>query len=256
MISYTRGVSPNRVRVSAVLCGLLAIAIRLYWVRETGFRQPWLAWYLGSVLVSILVPLGLFYALAWQALTRRGTLRVDAQRGWFVADASPRRSLSGIIVMSAGTYFALFERVPNTDRVRLNTVPGMLPFALVAAGVFLLVGIRIIVVNRPLVILDRDGITLARLLRSNHLPWVELAGGSAQLDPRGRLVHVLTAPDLSGRARTVAMLPTGLLRVDPVLLETAVRTYINEPDRRAEIGTEVGLQHLTAQPSAATAAAS
>ena len=249
--SYTPDVSRNRVRVVAVLCGLLAIAARIYYAFELELRHPWLAWFAGSVLVSVLVPFGLFYALARPALVHRGTLRVDAQRGRFIADASPKLSFRGIAVMVIASGSVPVERVPNTDRMRLDTVPGLLPTALTAVSVFVLAGVLVIVMNRPRVILDRDGITVTPLLRSTHRAWADLVPGSVQLGPRGRLLNLMMASDRPGRPGTLVQLPTGLLHVDPMLLETAVRTYIDEPDRRAEIGTDIGLDRLSNQRSAA-----
>jgi hypothetical protein len=135
----------------------------------------------------------------------------------------------------------------------IDAPPGLLPIAAVLLGVCLLVGITVIVVNRPRVALDRDGITVTRLLRSSHLAWADLVVRSAQLGPHGGSLYMRTMPDRTGRSSNVATLPTAWLHVDPVLLETAVRTYIDQPDRRVEIGTDVGLQRLTIQANGATA---
>ncbi len=137
------------------------------------------------------------------------------------------------------------ERVPNTDRMRLSTVPGLVPAAAVVFGLFLLVGVTVIVINRPRVVLDRNGFSVVGWLRTRRLAWTDLVAGSAQLGPRGRWLYVQTVVPDPGRYGNVAKLPAVRLDVDPLVLREAVSTYTDQPLRREEIGTAAELARLT-----------
>ncbi len=224
--------------------------MRLYYELELELDHPRAGWYFGSVLVPVLLAFGLFYAITWRSFVRRGTLRLDAERGRFVVDASRRKVPVGIMFLTLASNALPVTRVENADRMSLNGVPGLLPIAAVTFGVWVLLGVTIIVMNRPRVTLDRDGLQLTHLLRTTRVAWADLATGSTRVGPKGRTVDVRDA--VSGR---IVTLPTASLDVDPRLLEIAIRGYLDEPASQGDIGTEAGLQRLASGRSGAPATA-
>ena len=246
---YTLAVSRNLIRSAAVGCGLLAIAIRFYYVLQLELRLPFPVSFLAGVLATFLVPFGLLAVML--RYRRRAPLQIDAEQTRFVADRSPRRAFLGLLMFLVASGQIPFERVPNTDRMRPSTVPGMLPIGSVLFGLCLVAGLALIVINRPRLVLDRDGVLVEGLLRSERLAWTDTLAHSACLDQRKRWLYLQTAAQDPGQLKAVK-LPVAWLDVDPILLQQAIRTYTDQPQRRDEIGTEAELERLTSETDVAT----
>jgi hypothetical protein len=231
------------VRVTAIGCGVLAIAGRLLYDFELELREPFVVWFLGAAVANVLIPFGLLAIVIRRARVGAG-LRVDAEHGRFVADSNPRLAYLGLMLFVLAGGFVSVERVPNTHRMRLYTDPWLLSADAIVLVIFLTAAVAVMR-NRPSVVLDRDGVSVVGPLRSQRWAWTETVAYSTYLDLRKRWLYMQTATPDPATVR-VAKVPVGWLDVDPMLLQHAIRTYADQPQRRAEIGTESELARLTA----------
>lgn len=194
----------------------------------------------GVLAFGLLLTIGAYLLLVRRARTRPATWRVDPRRRRFVAPAHP--VLSGAYAIVASWVLGggvITERVPGEDRMRLADFG-----ALTTAGACLVVvAIAVtLLVERPRLVLDPDGLALRSVLRRLRIRWDELEpGGPPPPVERGPGALVLYR-----RPATPVTLATPLVYVDAAFLAHTIRVYAENPDRRAAIGTEAELAELRA----------
>ncbi|MGC4748496.1 hypothetical protein ACLQ28_23005 [Micromonospora sp. DT201] len=173
---------------------------------------------------TLLVPLAV-YALLTRSTWRRPMIwQVDTKKRRFVAPANP--TWIGQWSITLGWLAAAFvqtERVVGEDRVRLVQTTGTVALAIAVAAVVLGGIATTLLLNRPLLALDPDGITTQGLVRRTALRWDRLHPGSPP---------VANPP------------PARRLHVDPVFLANTVRHYVEHPEHRPAIGTQRELDRL------------
>ncbi|MET8084598.1 hypothetical protein [Micromonospora sp. NPDC005237] len=190
------------------------------------------------------------YALFTRAIRQRpATWEVDVGGRCLVAPASPRWIGPWSIVLGwlAGG-FVQTERVPGEDRLRLADDPGTVALS-IGVPVLVMGGVAaILLMNRPLLALDRDGITVRGIIRRTFLPWDRLLAGGPKPPARGAanlsLMRLPATP--GGRAPVGYPLPIARLHVDPTFLAHTIRHYVEHPEHRPAIGTADERERLRA----------
>ncbi|MET8040270.1 hypothetical protein ABZU25_05305 [Micromonospora sp. NPDC005215] len=188
------------------------------------------------------------YALSTRSIRRPATWQVDTDQNRFVAPASPK--WLGPWAMVLGWIAAAFvqtERIAGEDRGQLVQITGMLALAIAVPAV-VLGGIAItLLLNRPLLALDRDGITAQGLVTRTVLRWDHLLpGGPPPPTRKAASIPLMRLAAMPGKPPHAYPLPVGRLHVDPGFLANTVRQYVEHPDRRTAIGTQRELERLHA----------
>ncbi|MFG3554904.1 hypothetical protein ACGGAQ_10965 [Micromonospora sp. NPDC047557] len=199
-----------------------------------------------------LVPWAAYALLTRSVRQRPATWEVDAGRRCFIAPASPRWIGPWSILLGwlAGG-FVPTERVPGEDRLRLADIPGTVALG-IGIPVLVLGGIAaVLLMNRPLLALDRDGITMQGIIRRSFLPWNRLLAGGPMPPARGAanltLMRLPATP--GGRAPVGYPLPIARLHVDPAFLAHTIRHYVEHPEHRPAIGAADERERLRAAQS-------
>jgi hypothetical protein len=232
-------VSPTSLRWSALPLGLLALAVR---VAESLWLQP-LTWemsdrgrllvLLTGHLVAIGVPLGIFALLfLWD---RRSPARFTIGQGRLIVPPSPLVAGSqAILWMSFGGGMVLTER--DGDSMRL--VEAEWRASVIGVAVFAAVALAFLLVRRPLLHLDPEGLTIRRLWRTTRLAWDQLyPGGPRPISKHERSMRIyLKGAPVAGTWPGVDI-PVRWLHVDPAFLADTIRHYVEHPEDRATIGT-------------------
>lgn len=236
--------SPTFVRWSVLPLGLLLFALRLadrFWLvpltwrmEDAGDRFLVLA---GALAVELAIPIGVLTLLAVRSVRRaRFELRDDR----FTVAPTPVHAVTwAMLCMSTSAGLVLTERVPNGDSMRLMTSDFGWQSSLIGVGIFWTLAVVILLVQRPLLYLDPEGLTLRQLLRTTKVTWDQLEPGWPRppIGRRDRFVYVyIKAPPVAGRNPTVD-LPIKWLHIDPTLLADTIRHYIEHPEDRPAIGT-------------------
>ncbi|MEU8333319.1 hypothetical protein [Micromonospora sp. NPDC048839] len=203
-----------------------------------------LAW-LAVLSGTLLVP-WVGYRLMTRSNRGPATWQVDAERNRFVAPASPR--WMGTSSMLLGWFAAAFvqtERIAGEDRAQLVQTTGMLALAIAVPAV-VLGGIALtLLLNRPLLTLDRDGITAQGFVRRTFLPWDRLApGGPPPPTRKAASIPLMQVHPVPGKPPYPYPLAAGRLHVDPGLLANTIRQYVEHPEHRTAIGTPRELNRL------------
>ncbi|MEU5905441.1 hypothetical protein ABZ780_13825 [Micromonospora sp. NPDC047467] len=184
-------------------------------------------------------------------LTRRvrqwpATWEVAAGAEKFVASASPRWLGPWVILIGwlAGGA-VLTERVPGADRVRLAEIPGVLAVSIAVPAVVLAAMAAVLLLDRPRLILDRDGITKQGLARRAFVRWDRLLPGGPP-SPARRTVNLtlMQQPATPGRPPVPFSLPMAPLHIDPTFLAETIRHYVEHPEHRSAIGTQDELDRV------------
>jgi hypothetical protein len=241
-------------RLLAVPFAVLAFALR---IGETLWLQPFalriaspdvsLLAYLGLVAASLAVPAGSYLLLTGQARKRRATWQLDDRGRRFTAPASPHWVGPWAIGLGwAAGGLSATERVPNQDRMRIAQLGALTTVSVVLAAAVLALALLMLLVNRPCLHLDPDGITLHRIVTQVRTRWDELMPGGppapAKRDAFLTLCRV-TATPVEGPARPWK-LPARSLHVDPAFFAYTIRRYVDSPERRAGIGSTAELTAL------------
>ena len=215
------------------------------------FRLDPLTWRLESVplalgallliaAASLGLPLG-GYLLLTRRARRRPASWASAGAGSFAAGAAPRLigPWSVVVGWMGGGALLVTERVQGTDRVRIASYDTFEWVSTAFFGLALAVVVLAVLLDRPRIVLDRDGIKVHRIGRPLHLRWDELV--SSELP--GRWEHLVVHRVGAGGPQPVK-LPAGRLQVDPAFLAHTVRRCRDEPALRVAIGTAAGLTDL------------
>ncbi|MFF0470648.1 hypothetical protein ACFYPX_24835 [Micromonospora zamorensis] len=179
---------------------------------------------------------------------RPATWEVTAGTGSFVASTSPRWISPPTILFGwlAGG-FVLTERVPGEDRVRLADLPGNVALSIAIPVVVLAGTAAVLLLNRPRLTLDRNGITKQSVTRRTFLRWDRLLPGGPPAPTRNAAtITIQRQPATPGGPPVPSPLPTGPLHVDPAFLAETIRHYVEHPEHRAAIGTQQELDRLRA----------
>lgn len=225
---------------------LLAFAMHL---GATLWLQP-LTWRIGPLALGLLaysglaagsfgIPLAAYLLLTRAARQRRPAWYLDEQKRRFVAGSSPYST--GPLAILSGWFtggLVLTERVPNEEHMRIAQFGVVTTISIVAAlGLLILITLRLLV-NRPRLILTAEGITVQVLRGRVETRWDELLPGGPP-PPAKRNPHtlvVLTINAAGGPPQPQA-LPARSLHIDTAFLAATIRCYVENPDRRAGIGT-------------------
>ncbi|HCT81854.1 MAG TPA: hypothetical protein DGG94_22760 [Micromonosporaceae bacterium] len=234
---------PNRVRVIAFLCGLLAIALRLaekFWLEPWSWRfDQWpvsLLLFMNALVLAMLIPFAIFGLLTWRMRGKPVPLQVDTRRRWFVAKATPH--LGGfwaILLMWIGGGAIMTERVPNQEAVRVAHLPGAVAISVVGVLLFAAGAVALLFSNTVRVVLEPESVHVRQLWMSGRVKWDDVV----------HVEQVRTGLNLWRRTSRLSLgVPLLFLQVDPEVLTRAIRTYVQQPERRAAIGTFEELQRL------------
>jgi len=246
--------SPTALRWCAVPLGVLGFALRL---AVTFWLQP-LTWQLSlasgllaiaaGMAVAVAIPFGIFWLLTGGIRQRPEAFACGDGR--FTVPASPLYAGSQAMMwmfLSGGA--VLTERVPNGDRMRMAEFGFTWPATVIGVGVFWVVALVILLIQRPQLHLESGGLVLRRFLRTTAIAWDELAPGGP-LPPvkrRARRLRLyLNHTPMLGQYAASEDVPIGWLHIEPAFLARAIRHYVEHPQDRAAIGTEEGLCQLRA----------
>jgi hypothetical protein len=131
------------------------------------------------------------------------------------------------------------------------------PFGLVAAFIALTIfNVIPILRGRPGVDLTPEALVYRQPLGDLIIPWPALAAEATvtitRADLQSSAVLTVGRPDLVRRRGLVSAsfrIPVALLQIDPLVLAGTIRYYLQNPDRRAQIGTLTEHEHLLAELS-------
>jgi hypothetical protein len=197
------------------------------------------------VLVAVLVPYGIFLLLA--ITQRRRPKEFTIHKGHFVVEASPFFAAGQammLMVLSGGLVFS--ERVPFGDSMRLAEFA--LPATVVAVGLFWAGALAHLLIARPQLRIDHDGLTIRRVWRFTRIAWDDLAPGGPVPPTRRRARQMrvyLNGPPVFGQYPPSEDIPIGWLHIeDRATIGTssasAINAYDNErdpkDDRQASYG--------------------
>ncbi|MCW3844403.1 hypothetical protein ONA70_30380 [Micromonospora yasonensis] len=244
----------RRARILALPFGSLAFALRLaatFWVNPLTWQMrpaglSLLVWLAGPV-VSVAIPVGLYHLAVLRAVPRRpASFQLD--NGALVAPASPHDiGTAAIIVLWIAAGAVLTERVPNADQLRLAQIDFAALVSIAIVGLLSALAVALVLVDRPWVALNRDGITVQRMTSRRFIGWPELAPGGPPPPPgrrpRNLWLYRTHGPTVGGRPRP-ELLPVGQLQVDPAFLANTIHHYVDQPGQRPDIGTEAELDRV------------
>jgi hypothetical protein len=235
--------SAAALRWCAVPLGLLAFALRLantlWWEPYTWRFSPIVGTLLSVGVLIVLV--GILFGVF--ALLSRGYRPPAAfgvgESGFTVSPSVIFTSAQAIMWMFFGGGLIVTERVPNGNTMRLAEFSSGRVVSLLAVGVFVAVAAAFLVVRRPQLLLDSEGLTIRRLWSNTRLPWDELApGGPLPPAKKQRQLQLFRKPPPNYPNYVPAeAIPVGRLDIDPAFLATAIRHYVEHPESRAAIGT-------------------
>jgi len=245
--------SATALRWCAVPLGLLAFATRLaiaLWWQPVTWRFSLalgLLFMLGATLVAVGIPFGIFALISRRY--RRPAEFALGEGGFTVAPSAVFGATQTILWMFLGAGLVPTERVPNSDSVRLAEFgPGWF-VSLALLGGFMAGALAFLVVRRPRLLLDTEGLTIRRLWRSTRLAWEDLAPGGplppAKKTQRHLQLYRKPPPNYPNYVPAEAI-PIGWLDIDPAYLAAAIRHYAEDPQDRAAIGTVAELDRLRA----------
>lgn len=247
--------SVNLARVLALPVGLLAFALRLattFWVMPlTWHMRPTilgLPVWLTGLAASVLVPMGLYFLLTKPVPRRPASFQLDGQHRRFVAPAAPHAVAALVIVVlwvAAGS--VLTERVPNGDGLRFAQFDYATSMSAAVVALLFVLAVVLLLINRPRLTLDPDGITVQRMASRRRIGWNELCPGGwpppTGRKPRNLTLYRMAGPTPGGYPKP-EQLPVGQLHVDPAFLADTIRHYVEQPAHRHNIGTEHELARL------------
>jgi len=219
------------------------------WRSAQGVGVHLLVW-LGAILCAVAVPFAIF-ALLSRGYRRPAEFAIDERR--FIASSSGVFAGSqAIMCMFFAGGLVATERVPNRDAMRLAEFGWAWLVSAILLSVFVAAAVAFLVVRRPQLLLDSEGLTIRRLLGSTRLAWADLAPGGPLPPARRKQRHLqlFRKPPL-GYPNYVpaAAIPIGWLEIDPAYIAAAIRLYVENPEERSTIGTAEGLARLKAGQS-------
>ncbi|GAA1813158.1 hypothetical protein GCM10009682_37920 [Luedemannella flava] len=225
--------SPTAFRWAAFGLGLLAFALRaaekMLPLRPTYTTAPvGIVGYVVIVgLIVVGIPFGVFALLARRARRAAGFVRRD---GRLVVEASPvAAGTQAVLLMSLAGGFA-----PSPMGSR-GIPANLLLVATLPMGIFVGAAIAILLVRRPEVELDPEGLTIRRLRRETRLGWDDLLPGGplppTRRWPRQLRLH-LNAPGPFDDMLSSEDVPVGWLHIDATSLADTIRHYVDHPELR------------------------
>ncbi|UQU67571.1 hypothetical protein COUCH_15415 [Couchioplanes caeruleus] len=226
---------------------LLAFAMHVgatLWLQPLTWRIDSFAFgllaYFGLAVTSFGIPLAAYLLLTKTARQRPPTWHLDELKRRFVAGASP--CSTGPLAILFGWFTGgaiLTERVPNEEHMRIAQFGVMTTISIVlAVGLLTAIVVRLLM-NRPRISLTVEGITVQRLRGCGQTRWDELLPGGppppAKRNPNTLILYTMNAA--AGGPPQPRALPVRDLHVDTAFLANTIRCYVENPDRRAAIGT-------------------
>lgn len=232
--------SPTAVRWLAVPLGLTAfagrLALTLWWEPRT-YRWsfgPGMAALGAAAAVGIAVVFGLFALLAGG--------KKPAALAWHGGEACvpPSPYFAGsqaILWMWLAGGMVMTERVPHADAMRIDRDDGAPVMSGIAVSLFFGVAAAILLIHRPRLEFDADGLTIRRLRTVQRLEWDRLAHGGP-LPPRKRQRYLrlyLNEPPILGSYPPSVDIRLARLHVDPAFLGETIQRYVEHPEERAAL---------------------
>ncbi|BBH68758.1 hypothetical protein ACTI_54430 [Actinoplanes sp. OR16] len=242
----------------AMLAFVLRVGEKL-WLEPFTWNTPsallGLLAFLGLVGGSAAVPVGGYWLLTQSARRRPKTWHLAAGKRRFTAPVSPYGPGPWAIVagwLAGGT--VPIERVPNQDHMRIAQLGVRTSILIVTAAAIMIIALLCLVLlaapSAPILSLDSEGMTLRGLWRQTRLRWHELVPGGpprpSTNNPAVLVLYQQKAGPAAGPPRR-RRLDARRLHVDTTFLADTIRCYVDNPHRRAGIGTAEELTAL--QPS-------
>jgi hypothetical protein len=229
--------SPTALRWVAVPLGLLGFALRqvvTFWLIpltwRAGFGLGLLLLAIG-LLVAVAIPFGIFALLY---LPDRRPARLEVRDGRPTAPPSGVYAGSQAIMwMFLGGQLVLTERVPYGDSMRLAQIPFAWLGTTIGVGLASAVALAFLLIQRPILYLDPQGLTIKRLWGTTRIAWDEVVPG----DPAPPLKQRPRRLPVRLRGRYGVEIPVGWLHIDAAFLADTIRHYVEHPQERAAIGT-------------------
>ncbi|MEV4275035.1 hypothetical protein [Actinoplanes xinjiangensis] len=160
------------------------------------------------------VPLGIYLLLSRHARVRPSSWRADTGRRLVVGPTPVGTAFQVILVGWMAGGLIPTERVPGEDQKRVADLGAYTTVMTALAVLALLVAVWIVMGSRPWLALDRDTVTIKRIVRETRIRWEDLPADLRDL-----------------------RIPTARLHIAPEFLDFSLRTYREDPARRAAIGT-------------------
>ena len=188
---------------------------------------------LAAMLVAVGIPFGIF-ALLSRRYQRPAEFAAD-ERGLIVSSSPVFAGTQAILWMFLGAGLIATERVPNGDSMRLADFGFTSLISSILAGVFVAGAVAFLVVRRPQLVLDSEGLTIRRLRSRPRLAWDDLAPGGP-LPPEKKTQRHLQLyrkppPNYPNYVPADAI-PIGWLDIDPTYLAATIRRYVEHPEDR------------------------
>lgn len=238
-----RRMSPTALRLWAIPLGLFAFALRVataYWVEPLGSRLDWgttLLVVAAAGLASAFIPYGILLALGGARRRRPASFTVSEGRLCVPPWPTYAASMAILWMYLSGGFVPTWTK--DYDLTLADRLPAIVGSAILA-GLMWAGALVFLLVQRPQLLLDPDGLTIRRLWRRTRIRWDDIAAGSPA-PPTKRSPHQLKiqlqGPAVFGTFTPSEDIPVGLLHIDPSFLAVAIRHYVEHPDERATIGT-------------------
>jgi hypothetical protein len=217
--------SPTALRWLAVPLGLAAFAanmVRANWFDPLTYEMSsgWgMAAGAAGMLVALGVPVGAFIVLGY-----RRPASFQRARGRLVAPADPTQA--GLAILWMG----LAGQVPFEA--------GHLPVRLTNVAFFAALAAAAMLIQRPRLELDVEGLTIHHIRRVTRIEWDRLAPGGPLPPTRKRPRYLrlyLDEPPLYDIYPPSVDVPMAWLHVDPKFLADTIRRYVEHPEERAAL---------------------
>jgi hypothetical protein len=214
--------SARAARLLAVPFVVLACALRFaesLWLQTLtwGIEPGWAGLLVAFAVLGVTLgaPLAGYLLVTRQARRRPAAWEISPDGRRFVAGPSPAgMGASAVAIGWMAGGLVPTERVPGEDQKRIAELGAFTPVMTVIAVLCLLGALWLVVGRWPWLELDREAVTIKRLVRVTRTPWDEIPADLRELK-----------------------LPSRSLHITPRLLGFTIDTYRGDPARREAIGT-------------------
>ncbi|HZM78009.1 MAG TPA: PH domain-containing protein [Candidatus Limnocylindrales bacterium] len=233
--------APNTLRWSAFLIGMLAFAMRVV----TTFWVAPLTWdmsegvgplaLIAALMASAIIPLGIFSLIhRWDRNRSAGFTVVNGRLT--VGPSLYQAGTQAILMLFFGAGVVPTER--DRHLLRLSESRSDWLVVLSFTGVMVALALACLLVRRPRIDLDPEGLTIRQLFQSTRLGWDQIAPGSPMVEPAKRWWGRMRIDLKATHSYPLSLsIPIARLNMDPASLVSAIRHYVEHPEDRATIGT-------------------
>ena len=193
---------------------------------------------------TVAVPVVAYLWLTRQLRPRPATFTLSTvpQQPAFVVPESPAyRGVWAIALMAMAGNLIPAERVPNSDHVRLSTLPGFVPVLVLSAVLLAVAALAFLWLPTVSILLTPTGVTVRYLVGARNVGWQDLFPGGPPSTVRWTMPLRYHNPTGRAKDHDVMLL---LFHVDREFLATVIRHYAERPEHRPDIGTSRELERL------------